>query len=299
MSVVDISVGLKPNLPFPLLRSDRDRDVFDLENAVLIVASDRLSVSGCTLSEVIPDKGRILTGIANFWFGATRDILPNHLLATDAGDFPGELRAFRESLEGRAILARKIRPIPVGTTVRGYLAGSAYEEYLATGSVCGLRLPPKIKLAARLPEPIFTPYLCNENGCRQDITMAEMMTHLGTRLTRRIKERSLALYIRGYHLAWERGIILADARFEFGLLENEKLILADEVLTPGSSSYWAEDRWRPGTPPIALDRHQLMKYLETEAEWDGTPPAPHLPAAIVEAIRKSYQDLALRFGIAP
>lgn len=298
METVDTSTWLKPDLPLPLLRSERDRDVFDLGNALLIVASDRLSVSGCTLPEGISGKGRVLTRIAQFWFNATRDIVPNHLVQGNSAGLLEALRPFREVLEGRSLLARRIKPIALGCTVRGYLAGSAFEEYQAKGSVCGIALPPRIKLAGRLPEPIFTPSVSAEDGRRRNITMAEMMSLVGAHATMRLKECSLALYMRGYHLAWERDIILADARFEFGLLENGKLILTDEALTPDTSRYWSEDRWKPGMLPPSSGRRCLQEYLETRLGWDGHPPAPHLPPEIQEGIRNDYLELGRRFGAA-
>jgi len=297
MESVDTSVRLKPELPFPLLRSERDRDIYDLGTTLLVVSSDRLSAFGCTLPDAIPGKGCCLTRIAKFWFNATRDIVPNHLVHADSARLSEELLPFRDTLAGRSVLARKLQPIALGCTVRGYLAGSAFEEYQAKGSVCGIVLPPRIKVAARLPEPIFTPSVSVE-GSRRNITMAEMMELVGAHMTMKLKECSLALYMRGYHLAWERDIILADARFEFGRLENGRLILADEALTPDTSRYWAEDCWTPGSMPPSLDKRCLQEYLATRRDWNGTPPAPHLPPGIVEDIRSGYLNLARSFGAA-
>lgn len=292
------SVLLKADLPFPLLRSDRARDVFDLGATLLIVASDRISAFDGTLPEGIPDKGRILTRIANFWFNATKDIVTNHLLATDFRCFPEELQPFRELLEGRSILVRKAKPVAVECIVRGYLAGSAFREYQAKGSVCGFMLPPGFKMAARLPEPMFTPSIKAGEGHHENITMAQMMSLVGAQMTRKLKERSLALYMRGYHLAGERGIILADARFAFGLQENGRLILIDEVLTPDSSRYWSGNLWKPGLNPPSLDGHCLLDQLETLQDWNRTSPAPPLPTSVIEGIRDRYAELALRFGVA-
>ena len=296
MQTINTSTWLKPDLPFPLVWSDRDSDVFDLGSALLVVASDRISAAGYSMPQGIPDKGRILAGIARFWFGATRDIVPNYLITTEVSDYPAALQPFREGLEGRSALARKVRPIPLGCTVRGYLAGSAFEDYLAEGSVSGIVLSGRLKLATRLPEPIFTPSIKIEGGHRRNITMAEMMNRVGAHLTHRLKDCSLALYMRGYHLAWERDIILADARFEFGQLENGRLILTDEVLTPDTSRYWEQDRWKPGSSLATIDRRCLLEYLATRAGWNGTSPAPNLPPDIVDAIRESYLNLARRFG---
>lgn len=297
MTMIDTPIRLIPDLPCPFLRSERDRDFFDLEDGELIVASDRISVSGSVLPDAIPDKGRILTRIAAFWFDATRDIAPNHLIAADVRKFPEALQAFRESLEGRSLLVEKIRPLPVGGTVHGCLAGRAYEEFQATGSICGFRPSRRIKLAGLLPEPIFTPFLRTEDGQRRGIGMSELVDRVGVNLTRRLKDCSLSLYMRGYHLAWERGIILADARFEFGLKGNGSLVLVDEVLTPGASSYWAQDQWKPGVVPHTIDQRRLQEHLATLSGREGTPPAPRLPEEVIEAIRASYLDLAARFGI--
>jgi len=284
-------------LPFPLFRSGKVRDVYDLGDALLIVATDRISAFDCILPEGIPDKGRILTQVANFWFEATQDIVENHLAATRFQDFPDALQPFREELEGRSILVRKARPLPVECIVRGYLAGSAHKEYLAHGRTSGAALPTGLCLADRLPEPIFTPSTKAEEGHDENISLAAMTGLVGEALTQRLQVLSLALYDRGQCLARERGILLADTKFEFGLLEDGRVILIDEVLTPDSSRYWLEEQWNPGSPPPSLDKQFLRDYLETLEDWDKTPPAPHLPEPIIEGIRSRYLELARRFGI--
>ena len=297
MTCLDTPLCRKPDLPFPLVRSERDRDIFDLGGSWLIVASDRISTDACTLADGIPDKGRILTQIARFWFGVSRDIVPNHLLSEAPGGLPEALEPFQEILDGRSVLARKVAPFPVLCTVRGYLAGSALEEYRSKGSVCGIVLPPRLKAAARLTEPLFTPAVRTVDGGRRNIPMAEMMDLIGAKASLRLKARSLALYMLGYHLAWKRDIILADAGFRFGQSENGRLVLTDEALTPDTSRYWVADRWRPGQAPSTLDRRCLLEYLADRTGWDGTPPAPRLPRDIVEDIRNGYLDLARRFGV--
>jgi len=288
----------KTELPFPIFRSGKVRDVFDLGETLLIVASDRISAFDCVMPEGIPDKGRILTQVANFWFDATRDIVPNHLVATRFEDFPAALQPFREALEGRSILAQKAKPFPVECIVRGYLAGSAFKEYKANGSVCGISLPPGLKMADRLPDPIFTPSTKAEEGHDENITLPEMMDLVGGPLAHRLKTLSLALYERGHQIAKERGILLADTKFEFGLLGDDSLILIDEVLTPDSSRYWLADQWQSGSNPPSLDKQYLRDYLETLEGWDKTPPAPHLPALVVDGVRERYVDLAHRFKVA-
>lgn len=288
----------KTELPLPIFRSGKVRDVFDLGETLLIVASDRISAFDCVMPEGIPDKGRILTQVANFWFDATKDIVPNHLVAIHFEDFPAALRPFREVLEGRSIIVQKAKPFPVECIVRGYLAGSAFKEYKANGTVCGLRLPPGLKMADCLPEPIFTPSTKAEEGHDENITLPEMMDLVGGSMAHRLKTLSLALYERGHRIAKERGILLADTKFEFGLLEDGSLILIDEVLTPDSSRYWLEDQWQPGSNPPSLDKQYLRDYLETLEGWDKTSPAPQLPGQIVDGVRERYLDLARRFKVA-
>ena len=288
---------LTTNLPFPAFRRGKVRDVYDLGGQLLIVATDRISAFDCVMPDGIPDKGRILTQVANFWFNATRDILPNHLEATKVEDFPEPLQPFRAELEGRAILVRRTRPLPVECVVRGYLAGSGLKEYAAKGTVCGIRLPAGLRNADQLPEPIFTPSTKAEEGHDENIDFATMAQTIGPELAQRVRDLSLALYRRGQELALERGILLADTKFEFGLLEDGGLILIDEALTPDSSRYWLANAWKPGANPPSLDKQFLRDYLETLPDWNKQPPAPQLPEAIITGVRSRYLDLAGRFGI--
>jgi phosphoribosylaminoimidazole-succinocarboxamide synthase len=288
---------LTTQLPFPAFRRGKVRDVYDLGSRLLIVATDRISAFDCIMPEGIPDKGRILTQVANFWFNATRDILPNHLEATEVDAFPAELQPFREQLQGRAILVRRTTPLPVECVVRGYLAGSGLKEYTRTGTVCGVPLPAGLRNADQLPEPIFTPSTKAEEGHDENIDFAAMAKLVGADLATRVRDMSLALYRRGRELALERGILLADTKFEFGLLPGGELILIDEALTPDSSRYWLADSWQPGSNPPSLDKQFLRDYLEALPGWDKQPPAPHLPADIMEGVRSRYLDLANRFGV--
>jgi phosphoribosylaminoimidazole-succinocarboxamide synthase len=288
---------LTTQLPFPAFRRGKVRDVYDLGSRLLIVATDRISAFDCIMPEGIPDKGRILTQVANFWFNATRDILPNHLEATEVDAFPAELQPFREQLQGRAILVRRTTPLPVECVVRGYLAGSGLKEYTRTGTVCGVALPAGLRNADQLPEPIFTPSTKAEEGHDENIDFAAMAKLVGADLATRVRDMSLALYRRGRELALERGILLADTKFEFGLLPGGELILIDEALTPDSSRYWLADSWQPGSNPPSLDKQFLRDYLEALPGWNKQPPAPHLPAEIMEGVRSRYLDLANRFGV--
>ncbi len=290
---------LKTDLPLPAFRRGKVRDVYDLGRSLLIVATDRISAFDCIMPEGIPGKGRILTQVANFWFGATADILPNHLEATDVEAYPEVLRPFASLLRGRSILVRKTAPLPVECVVRGYLAGSGLKEYTQRGTVCGIALPPGLRNADRLPEPIFTPSTKAEEGHDENIDFATMAGLIGPDLAARVRTASLALYQRGCERALERGIILADTKFEFGLLEDGSLMLIDEVLTPDSSRYWLADAWQPGANPPSLDKQFLRDYLETLAHWNKQPPAPHLPGDVIQGIRDRYLDLAARFGVQP
>ena len=288
---------LTTQLPLPAFRRGTVRDVYDLGAQLLIVATDRISAFDCIMPEGIAGKGRILTQVANFWFNATRDVLANHLEATEVEDYPEVLRPFAEELRGRSILVRKTAPLPVECVVRGYLAGSGLKEYQRSGTVCGIPLPAGLRNADRLPEPIFTPSTKAEEGHDENIDFATMAKLLGDDLAVKVRDLSLKLYLRGQELALERGIILADTKFEFGLLENGELILIDEVLTPDSSRYWLADQWQPGANPPSLDKQFLRDYLEALPDWDKQPPAPHLPEAIIQGIRSRYLDLAGRFGV--
>jgi phosphoribosylaminoimidazole-succinocarboxamide synthase len=291
-----LSVLLSTDLPFPIFRRGKVRDVYDLGKQLLIVATDRISAFDCVMPEGIPDKGRILTAVAAYWFQATEDLVPNHFRGNLA--WPPALEPNREALAGRAVIVEKTRPLPVECVVRGYLAGSGWKEYQADGAVCGVALPRGLRLADRLPEPIFTPATKAEEGHDENISFGQMADVVGASVAAKLRDLSLALYRRGAELAAERGILLADTKFEFGLSDEGELILIDEALTPDSSRYWLADSWAPGKNPPSLDKQFLRDYLETLHDWDKQPPAPHLPATVIEGIRARYLDLASRFGVA-
>jgi len=290
-----MSVLLSTDLPFPVFRRGKIRDVYDLGKQLLIVATDRISAFDCVMPEGIPDKGRILTAVAAYWFAATEDLVPNHFRGNPG--WPANLEPYRVALAGRAVIVEKTRPLPVECVVRGYLAGSGWKEYQVNGRVCGVNLPSGLRLADRLPQPIFTPATKAEEGHDENIPFEQMAEIVGADLAVRLRELSLALYGRGAELAAERGILLADTKFEFGLSDAGELILIDEALTPDSSRYWLADSWAPGGNPPSLDKQFLRDYLETLDGWDKQPPAPHLPEAIVAGIRERYLDLASRVGV--
>ena len=290
-----MSILLSTDLPFPIFRRGKVRDVYDLGNRLLIVATDRISAFDCVMPEGITDKGRILTAVAAYWFAATQDLVPNHFRGDP--EWPAELGPFHEALAGRAVVVEKTSPLPVECVVRGYLAGSGWKEYQAGGAVCGVPLPPGLRLADRLPEPIFTPATKAEEGHDENIPFERMAEIVGGEQATRLRDLSLALYRRGSELAAGRGILLADTKFEFGLSSAGELILIDEALTPDSSRYWLADSWAPGRNPPSLDKQFLRDYLETLDGWDKQPPAPHLPAEVVAGVRARYLDLAARFGV--
>lgn len=293
-----MNVLLTTELPFPAFRRGKIRDVYDLGSALLLVATDRISAFDCVMPEGIPGKGQILTQIANYWFQATKDIVPNHLIATRVDDYPAELHPFRDQLEGRSILVKKAKVVPIECIVRGYLAGSGLKEYQQQGTVCGIPLPAGLGMAHQLPEPIFTPSTKAEEGHDENISFERMVEIVGADLAHRLRDLSLALYKRGWELAKAKGILLADTKFEFGQLEDGSLILVDEVLTADSSRYWPEAGYEPGKNPPSLDKQFLRDYLETLKDWNKQYPAPHLPLEIIQGVRARYLDLATRFGIA-
>ena len=290
-----MSILLSTDLPFPIFRRGKVRDVYELGRQLLIVATDRISAFDCVMPEGIPDKGRILTAVASYWMAATEDLVPNHFRGNQT--WPATVEPYRASLAGRAVVVEKTRPLPVECVVRGYLAGSGWKDYQKTGAVCGVPLPADLRLADRLPEPIFTPATKAEEGHDENISLEQMASIVGVDLAARLRDLSLALYRRGAELAATRGILLADTKFEFGLSETEELILIDEALTPDSSRYWLADSWAPGKNPPSLDKQFLRDYLETLSDWNKQPPAPHLPAEIIDGVRARYVDLASRFGV--
>lgn len=265
------------------------RDIYDLGDSLLIVATDRISAFDVVMEEPIPQKGKILTQISSFWFEATKDIIPNHLISTEVSDFPPKCAPYKELLEGRSMWVRKAKPLPVECIVRGYLAGSGWKDYLKTGAVCGQMLPPGMVESQRLPEPLFTPSTKAEGGAHdENITFQEAERIVGKELAGRVREVSLAIYQRGRQMAEAKGIIVADTKFEFGLLDGE-LILIDEVLTPDSSRFWPMEGYSPGGPQPSFDKQYLRDYLDSLG-WDHNPPPPPLPAHVVERTREKYLE---------
>jgi phosphoribosylaminoimidazole-succinocarboxamide synthase len=274
-------------LPRP--RRGKVRDVYELGETVLLVASDRLSAYDHVLRPGIPGKGKILTQLSTFWFGRLADLAPHHLLATDPADFPRSLAPFAGILRGRAVLARKARVVPFECVARGYLAGSAYREYRAGGAVCGIDLPAGLERASRLPEPIFTPATKAQAGHDENVDFATMLRGTGGELAGRLRDLTLALYGRGAAHAAARGLILADTKFEFGTDEGGRLLLVDEALTPDSSRYWNAAHWRPGKEPDSFDKQYVRNWLDGSG-WDRESPPPELPPEVVAGTRDRYLE---------
>jgi len=273
------------------------RDIYDLGDRLLLVASDRISAFDVVLPEGIPGKGRVLNTISVYWFGQTRDIIPNHLISTDVGDYPEEFRKYGDVLEGRSMLVKKTKPLPVECIVRGYVAGSGWKEYKRSGSICGIPLPPGLLESSRLDTPIFTPSTKAEAGTHdENISFERAAGLLGRELAEKVGEVSIALYSRARDIAEKKGIIIADTKFEFGIDEKSGgLILIDEVLTPDSSRFWPTDEYRPGGPQKSFDKQFVRDYLET-LDWDKKPPAPSLPPDVVRKTSEKYIEALERLA---
>lgn len=264
------------------------REIFAVQDELLLVATDRISAFDVVLPDAIPDKGRVLTQMSAFWFGELSDVVPNHFLSADVADFPPELQPHADQLRGRATLVRRCRPLPVECVVRGYLAGSGWKEYRQNGSVCGISLPEGLVESARLPEPIFTPATKATDGHDENISFERTVEIIGEDLASRVREISLRLYRAGAEYALERGLIICDTKFEFGLYDGD-LMLIDEVLTPDSSRFWPSDAYQRGRPQPSFDKQFVRDYLES-VTWDKTPPGPRLPASVIESSRDRYLE---------
>lgn len=271
----------------PKLRSGKVREVFDLGDSLLLVATDRISAFDCILPNAIPRKGEVLTQISSFWFEKL-DFVPNHLIATDFKLFPKELKPFEEMLSGRSVIVKKASPLPIECVARGYLAGSGWKEYQEKGTVCGQELPPGLRQGDRLPEVLFTPATKAETGHDENITWKQCRATLGDEIALQVKKWTIELYEYGAAYAAQRGIIVADTKFEFGMFEDE-IILIDECLTPDSSRFWPEASYQPGGSPPSFDKQFVRDYLEG-LDWDKQPPAPALPAEVVQKTSEKYLE---------
>ncbi len=267
------------------------RDIYDLDDRLLIVVSDRISAFDVILPDGIPGKGAVLNQISKYWFEKTSDIISNHLISTDVDDFPEEFQPYREQLEGRSMLVIKTKPLPVECIVRGYITGSGWKEYQKSESVCGLKLPSGLLESAQLEKPIFTPSTKAQEGEHdENITFEQTVELIGEDLSRRVREVSIALYTKARNIAEQKGIIIADTKFEFGLDEQSgELILIDEALTPDSSRFWPLDEYKVGGSQKSFDKQFVRDYLSSIG-WDKNPPAPSLPAEVLKKSAEKYQE---------
>lgn len=276
-----------------LLKRGKVRDIYDLGDKLLMIATDRISAFDVVMPNPIPDKGKILSKISLFWFEAIRPLVQNHVISSNVAEYPAECRKYSEELDGRSMLVKKAEPLPIECVVRGYLSGSGWSSYQEHGEICGIRLPKGLQESDKLPEPVFTPSTKEEVGTHDiNIDFDETVKRIGRKLAERVKELSIEIYIKGSKLAAQKGIIIADTKFEFGIVGN-KIIIIDEVLTPDSSRFWPKDSYRPGGPQLSFDKQYLRDYL-TSIKWNRKPPAPSLPKDVVDNTRSKYMEALKR-----
>jgi phosphoribosylaminoimidazole-succinocarboxamide synthase len=282
----------------PPVRAGKVRDIFNAGEDLVIVATDRISAFDYVLGSGIPDKGKVLTQLSAFWFDLTSGVVPNHVLSVDPDAFPPELRRHADALRGRSMLVRRTEPIPIECVVRGYLVGSGWAEYRRSGTVCGLQLPAGLREADRLPEPIFTPSTKAESGHDINISQEEAGRLVGHELVATLARLSLQVYSMGAEHAETRGIIVADTKFEFGLVREggaQRILLIDEVLTPDSSRFWPADRYQPGGSQPSFDKQYVRDYLE-QIRWNKQPPVPSLPDTVIARTRDKYVEALRRLA---
>lgn len=276
-----------------LVKRGKVRDIYDMGDCLLMVATDRLSAFDVVLPDPIPEKGRVLTRISRFWFDYFKSIVANHMITDVVADYPPACQPHARVLEGRSMLVKKARPLAIECVVRGYLSGSGWKDYQRSGAVCGIALPPGLKESEKLPQPLFTPSTKEEVGIHdQNIDFAQACERIGSELAARARDLSLALYLKGAELADQKGIIIADTKFEFGLVGDE-LILIDEALTPDSSRFWPKDTYRPGGPQQSFDKQFVRDYL-LAIKWNQKPPAPALPADVIAGTSAKYLEALKR-----
>lgn len=266
------------------------RDIYEINDSLLIIATDRISAFDVVLPSGIPFKGMVLTGLSEFWFAYTSDIVENHLITTRIEHMGNPIISqHKDILDGRSMLAKKVKVIPVECVIRGYLAGSGWKEYRETQSICGIKLPPGLKESDKLPEPIFTPSTKATTGHDENIPFSGVIDITGKKLAEELKEKSMKVYLKARDYASDRGIIICDTKFEWGITEDNKTILIDEVLTPDSSRFWPQEGYEPGRPQHSYDKQFIRDYLES-IRWDKEPPAPPLPPDIIQKTSEKYLD---------
>jgi len=272
-----------------LLKRGKVRDIYDIDDKILLVASDRISAFDVIMPNPVPDKGKILTRISLFWFDIMESIIPNHLISSNVDEYPEICKPYSDILRDRSMLVHKAKPLPVECVVRGYISGSGWNSYLASGEVCGIKLPSGLVESDKLPEPIFTPSTKAEFGEHDiNIDFDEAVKLVGVDIAEKIKKISIAIYKKGAEFADKKGIIIADTKFEFGILDDQ-LILIDEVLTPDSSRFWPKSSYQPGGPQKSYDKQYLRDFL-ISINWDKKPPAPNLPEEIIENTYRKYME---------
>ncbi|MBI2485636.1 MAG: phosphoribosylaminoimidazolesuccinocarboxamide synthase [Deltaproteobacteria bacterium] len=281
-----------PEIPSP--KRGKVRDIYDLGDNLLIIATDRISAFDVVLPNGIPKKGKVLNQISKYWFEKTKDIIPNHLISIEVDDYPGVFQKYKDVLEGRSMLVKKTKPLPVECIVRGYISGSGWKDYQKSGAICGIPLPKGLLESSKLENPIFTPSTKAEEGIHdENIPFERTIEILGGDLAASVKTKSIAIYLMARRVAEEKGIIIADTKFEFGIDEHSgELILIDELLTPDSSRFWPKDEYAPGGPQKSFDKQFVRDYL-ISIDWNKRPPAPSLPPDIVEKTTEKYLE-ALR-----
>lgn len=274
-------------IDLPVFVKGKVRDVYEVgKDMLLMIVTDRISAFDVVFDDLIPDKGRVLNGISEFWFNYCKDIIGNHVVTTDVSEYPMGLSKFREQLEGRSMLVKRVEMVEAECIVRGYLEGSGLKDYMATGEISGVKLPPGMKQADRLPEPIFTPSTKAREGHDVNVSFEYVVEKIGADLAYQLRDKSIALYKKASEYAIGKGIILADTKFEFGILDGE-LVVADEMFTPDSSRFWELSEYEPGRPQKSFDKQYLRDYLENLG-WDKRPPAPRLPQEVIEKTRAKY-----------
>ena len=272
-----------------LMKRGKVRDIYDLGDHLLMVATDRISAFDVVMPNPIPDKGKILTQISLFWFEIMKPILPNHVITANVDDYPEICRPYAEVLRDRSMLVKKAKPLPIECIVRGYISGSGWKDYQTSGGVCGIKLPGGLKESDKLPEPVFTPSTKADSGLHDiNIDFEKTIEKIGKPLAEKVRKISLEIYNKGADLAYKKGIIIADTKFEFGLL-NDDLILIDEVLTPDSSRFWPQPSYQPGGAQESFDKQYLRDYL-ISINWNKKPPAPSLPQYVITNTRDKYQE---------
>lgn len=276
-----------------LINRGKVRDIYDLGNSLLFVATDRVSAFDVIMNEPIPLKGALLTKISKFWLEKTRHIIPNHFITDNVDQYPSECLEYRSQLEGRSMLVRKCKPLPIEAIVRGYIAGSGWKEYKKTRAICGISLPENLVEFQKLPEPIYTPSTKEDVGHDINVDFSYTITILGEELAVRVKEISLKLYTFAEEYLERRGLVLADTKFEYGIDGNGELILIDEILTPDSSRFWLKEEYSPGKPQYNFDKQVLRDYLESLG-WNKLPPPPNLPQKIIKKISDKYREAYYR-----